>query len=138
MPLNRSTSRTSANHGMTKCGKCCYYCRQITTFLFSHIGLGTLLLGYALAGALIFQALESENEIQQRLAMLQTRQKMIRNLFNMTNQAPLLHFDLWTKNAHAILNDFELEFLHAVKFKGYDGKKIVKVISKYFNISKKL
>ena len=32
--------------------------------LFSHIGLMGMVLGYAAAGALVFQTLESENEIQ--------------------------------------------------------------------------
>ena len=106
---------------MTRCGKCCYYCRQVTTFLFSHIGLCTLLLGYALAGAFAFQAIESQHEHEQRLDMIRTRNDMIIELSKMTNHSSILNSEDWIRNAAVILEEFEKKFLHAVKFKGYDG-----------------
>lgn len=107
---------------MTKCGKCCYYCRQVTTFLFSHIGLCTLLLGYALMGAFTFQALEYQHEQEQRLDMIRTQSQLIIELSNMTNHSMFLNREHWIRNATNILNVFEKKFLHAVKFKGYDGE----------------
>lgn len=112
---------SSATRTLTKCGKCCYYFRQVITFLFSHIGLGTLLLGYALVGAFTFQALESKHEQQQRIEMLNIREQTILNISKMTNESLILRFDFWTDEAENILKNFEKEFLNAVKNKGYDG-----------------
>lgn len=106
---------------MTKCGKCCYYSRLVVTFLFSHIGIVALLLGYALVGAVVFRVLEAEHETLQRAEMRHRRTLMIANLSRMTNQSAVLDFKNWTLNAGKILLDFEQEFLHAVKYKGYDG-----------------
>ena len=115
-------SRPVQSSSMTRCGKCCYYCRQVTTFLFSHIGLCTLLLGYALVGAFTFQAIESQHEQEQRLDMIRTRNELIIELSNLTNHSIYLSAENWIKNATDILENFEKKFLHAVRFKGYDGK----------------
>ena len=128
-------SRTGQS-SMTRCGKCCYYCRQVTTFLFSHIGLCTLLLGYALVGAFTFQAIESQHEHEQRLDMIRTRNDLIIELSNMTNHSIILNRENWTRNAADILGKFELKFIHAVKFKGYDGKFNLKffLLMSYINL----
>ncbi len=106
---------------LTRCGKCCYYCRQVTTFLFSHIGLCTLLIGYALMGAFTFQALESKNEVRQRLEMIEIRNNMIKELWNITQSSVLLKEKEWSKEATKELEGFEKKLLEAVIRKGYDG-----------------
>ncbi|CAG2174257.1 unnamed protein product, partial [Oppiella nova] len=106
---------------LTRCGKCCYYCRQVTTFLFSHIGLCTLLIGYALMGAFTFQALELKNEEKQRLEMLTIREHMIQQLWNITQESPVLSQHEWTHAAEGKLETFEKTLLEAVLRKGYDG-----------------
>ena len=131
--------RSSAISSMTRCGKCCYYCRQVTTFLFSHIGLCALLLGYALIGAFTFQAIESQNERDQRFEMLRTRNEMILQLSNMTNHSIILNRENWTHNAEEILRQFELKLLNAVKKRGYDGEYTTFLLSlvhvRYFSIN---
>lgn len=47
-------SRTS------KCKSCC---KKFTAFLFSHVGLCALLVGYAIGGAFVFRALEAPHEV---------------------------------------------------------------------------
>ena len=106
---------------LTRCGKCCYYCRQVTTFLFSHIGLCTLLIGYALVGAFTFQALELKNEEKQRLEMLKIRDQMIEQLWNITQSSPVLRQNDWTTEAKNKLEHFEKNLLEAVLRKGFDG-----------------
>ena len=107
---------------LTRCGKCCYYCRQVSTFLFSHIGLGTLLIGYAVVGAFIFQALEKNHEERQRIDMLKYRDDMIAELWNITHRSSVLIQNDWIKDAKEQLEGFEKRLLEAVLRKGYDGK----------------
>lgn len=42
--------------------KFCYVFRKGLTFLLSHIGLISFVVGYCIMGALMFEALEAENE----------------------------------------------------------------------------
>jgi hypothetical protein len=56
-------------------GRCKTYCRELIAFLFSHLGLCLLLIGYMLMGAAIFQELESDPtahlQVPQRAVELQ-------------------------------------------------------------------
>lgn len=46
----------------TKCQYCMTGCKQLITFLLSHVGLVTLVVGYCLIGAVTFEALEAGHE----------------------------------------------------------------------------
>lgn len=46
----------------TKCQYCMTGCKQLATFLLSHVGLLTLVVGYCLIGAVTFEALEATHE----------------------------------------------------------------------------
>lgn len=49
-----------------KCSRCMSCCKKVTTFLLSHVGLISLVVGYCIMGAFTFEALESSHEIQVR------------------------------------------------------------------------
>ncbi len=117
-------SHSAALH-RTKCAKCCHYFKVVITFLFSHIGLVTLLLAYSVMGAFVFQALESENEIKQRSRMNQAQEELVSKLWEITeNPKPddVLVESKWSVNASAALREFEVALLEAVRKHGYDGK----------------
>lgn len=105
----------------SRCGKCYFYFRQITTFVFSHIGLCMLLLGYTLFGALTFREIELENEQFQRRNVTNRRYSMVDELVRMTNQTQYFNEDDWKGNAKNIVHSFELDFVIAVKYAGFDG-----------------
>lgn len=42
--------------------KCLHYCKKFITFLISRVGLMIVMIGYILAGGLIFEALEAHDE----------------------------------------------------------------------------
>ena len=116
---------------LTRCGKCCHYCRQVATFLFSHIGLCTLVIGYTLIGAFTFQALELKNEVKEREQMLRIRDQMIEQLWNITQTSPVLIQQDWTSAAKTKLEHFEKTLLEAVNRRGFDGK-IKHTFSEFF------
>lgn len=47
-----------------KCKVCIAGSKKVATFVLSHVGLISLVVGYCLIGAVIFEALESEHERQ--------------------------------------------------------------------------
>lgn len=111
---NRSANRTRLQ-------VCCYYCRLVITFLFSHVGLCTLVMGYAFLGAAVFQWLESDNARQSRKFLRPVKDRLIERLWNITEGPKMLRDDLWKQQATTLLNDFSKEMITLVQQKGYDG-----------------
>ncbi|XP_013793352.1 uncharacterized protein LOC106477314 [Limulus polyphemus] len=106
----------------TRCAKCRYYCRAGTTFLFSHIGLCGLVVGYTIMGAFTFEALEAYNERAKREEMRTERTAVVEALWDITVESSVLHEINWTERAAATLRNFEVTLVRAVRKEGYDGK----------------
>jgi len=70
----------------SRCAECCRFLRQVLSFLLSHIGLLSLVVGYCIMGAFIFEELESENELMVKRNMTKNRHQVTKNLWDITNQ----------------------------------------------------
>ena len=79
-----SYSAASGAEQQTKCGSCMKVTRSVTSFLLSHIGLLSLVVGYCIGGAFIFQELESTNELETKRIMKQKRLAMTDTLWEIT------------------------------------------------------
>lgn len=101
--------------------KCKDYCRKFVAFLFSHIGLCALVVGYSVVGALTFRALEAPYETVTRKSVRQLRENMINELWDTTLELNVLYQDNWTAIASAKLKEFQKHLIQKVK-EGYDGK----------------
>ncbi|XP_015927814.1 potassium channel subfamily K member 18-like isoform X2 [Parasteatoda tepidariorum] len=106
---------------MTKCAKCRYYCRAGSTFIFSHIGLCSLVFGYTVMGAFTFMALEAENERQKRIQMREEEEHLIEQLWLLTVSGEIINESIWFENATATLKKYEMSLVKAMKKDGYDG-----------------
>ncbi|GFT33641.1 potassium channel subfamily K member 18 [Nephila pilipes] len=106
---------------MSKCAKCRYYCRAGSTFLFSHIGLCSLVFGYTVMGAFTFEALEADNERSKRIQMREEEERVIDNLWQLTMSGEVLNESKWTENATQTLKNFEMKLVKAMRKDGYDG-----------------
>lgn len=106
----------------SRCSKCRYYCRAGTTSLMSHFGLCSLVVGYCVMGAFLFEYLEATNERNKRLEMMRWRSNLADALWELTAEAPLLDQTNWTGEAVARLRRFEVTLVQAVRKEGYDGK----------------
>lgn len=80
----------------SKCSKCQRYCRLVATFLFSHIGLCALVVGYSIIGAFTFEALEAGYERTKRQIMLKERENVVSGLWSLTSQSSVLLEENWT------------------------------------------
>ncbi|XP_013780905.1 TWiK family of potassium channels protein 7-like [Limulus polyphemus] len=106
----------------SRCAKCRYYCRTGSTFVFSHIGLCGLVVGYTIMGAFTFEALEAQNEQTKREEIRNKRSAMVEALWDITAETSVLHEANWTKQAASALREFEWTLIKAVRKEGYDGK----------------
>ena len=68
----------------SRCGSLCRFLRQVISFLLSHIGLLSLVVGYCIMGAFIFEELERENELMVKRNMTKNRHKVTDNLWEIT------------------------------------------------------
>ncbi|KAG8200208.1 hypothetical protein JTE90_024987 [Oedothorax gibbosus] len=107
---------------LSKCSKCRRYCRLVTTFLFSHIGLCGLVVGYSLLGAFTFEALEAGYERTKRQTMVKERENVVMGLWSLTATSSVLSEKNWSALATETLQDFEVTLVKAVRKDGYDGK----------------
>ena len=83
MPSVASYSACSSDPP-TKCQSCLKVTRSVTSFLLSHIGLLSLVVGYCIMGAFIFQEVEKHNEIQTKRQMKEKRLNMTDQLWEIT------------------------------------------------------
>lgn len=68
----------------SRCQGCLSFIRQLFGFLFSHIGLLSLVVGYCIMGAFIFEELEKDNEIFVKRNMTRTREAVTEQLWDIT------------------------------------------------------
>ncbi|XP_013787082.1 TWiK family of potassium channels protein 18-like [Limulus polyphemus] len=106
----------------SRCAKCQYYCRTGFTFVFSHIGLCSLVVGYTIIGAFTFEALEAQNERAKREEIVSERETIVENLWEITTKSSVLHEANWTVQVTGALRQFEWTLIKAVRKEGYDGK----------------
>jgi len=105
-----------------KCHSCLKLTRSFASFLLSHIGLLSLVVGYCIMGAFIFEELEKHNEIMTKRAMKDKRLAMTDTLWDITREMEVLHKENWTREVTFSLKKFEKSLIKALKEEGWDGK----------------
>jgi len=106
----------------SRCAGCLKVTRSITSFLLSHIGLLSLVVGYCIMGAFIFEELEKHNEILTKRNMKAKRLAMTDTLWDITRDMNVLREENWTKEVTISLKKFERHLIRALKDEGWDGK----------------
>lgn len=101
--------------------QCRNYCRAVTTFCFSHIGLCSLVFGYCIMGAFTFKQLELKNEMKNRDDVERRRNNAADELLNFNKDLLVYHTSNWTQTVTRVLNKLESDLVHAMKIEGYDG-----------------
>ncbi|GFW96653.1 uncharacterized protein TNCV_2847101 [Trichonephila clavipes] len=113
-PGSRHRKRPPEN----KCKSCC---RRFTAFMFSHVGLCALVVGYSILGAFAFQALEAPYEEQKVDEVMHKRMDTVKRLWAITDQLNVLYKENWTRQVTEEVKRFQADLVHAIK-EGYDGK----------------
>ncbi|XP_013775219.1 TWiK family of potassium channels protein 7-like [Limulus polyphemus] len=96
--------------------------RLLAVRLFSDVGICSLALSYAIVGALVFEALETQHELSARSEVRKLRIDCMRDLWRITNELNVLYEKNWTLAVDWRLTEFEQMVVNAVKNEGYDGR----------------
>ncbi|UYV61332.1 hypothetical protein LAZ67_1004422 [Cordylochernes scorpioides] len=119
MTLERKRS-TRSQPPTSKCKTCC---RRVVAFLFSHVGLCALVVGYSVLGALAFRQLESRSEQESGYHLKALRRDTVAKLWNITMNLNVLYPKNWTEMVSIEIQRFQSEVIARVK-DGYDGKEL--------------
>ena len=115
MPPEELAARTQAQ-------KCAHCCKTFLGYLFSTIGLSSMLIAYIFAGGFVFLHLEAPNEQNMKHNVQMTRKRHVEQLWNLTTEKNVLHQENWTVIAEEVMLSFQTEVFIATKENGWDGK----------------
>ncbi|XP_054719912.1 potassium channel subfamily K member 18-like [Uloborus diversus] len=101
--------------------KCKTCCKRFTAFMFSHVGLCGLVVGYSILGAFAFRALEAPFEGKKVDEVMHKRMDTVKRLWAITDQLNVLYKENWTRQVTEEVKRFQADLVHAIK-EGYDGK----------------
>ncbi|RUS89777.1 hypothetical protein EGW08_002480 [Elysia chlorotica] len=105
--------------------KCVSYCKKFVAFLFSHIGLCSLVVAYTIMGGFLFQQLESGKDMDVGITVNNKRDNVIGRFISLASdfQASESNMRNLSGEVRDTLQDFETFFYHMVKDEGYDTNK---------------
>jgi hypothetical protein len=98
-------------------------CKKFITFLFSHIGLAGLVVGYSILGGFLFQWLEAPVEETVRTQMTERKVLCVNQILTATQNFAnnLINESEFNSRLAGSLAAFQTEIVLAVKEKGWDG-----------------
>lgn len=104
----------------TKLKNCC---RSVATFMCTQVGVGGIIVGYAIVGAFGFMALETQDDSVADTVLLGVRVARNRTAGMLYTDYTNYQFNEteWRLKADGTLHDFQNQVVEAVK-KGYDGR----------------
>lgn len=113
-------------------------CKKFAAFLFSHIGLATMVVAYSIMGGFLFRELEAPAEREVKIRITEFKDDKIDDIWRLVVEvkANELRSDEikvnelkaddvkgnFTANVRRILSEFQEEVRKAVKDQGWDGK----------------
>ncbi|XP_073993610.1 two pore potassium channel protein sup-9 [Rhodnius prolixus] len=117
----RSKGSASSYHQATPREKVRDCCRKIVAFMCTQVGVGGLIVGYAVVGAFSFIAIEGAKERPEYKSVIELRANCTAQLWELTTTENVFNQTRWKMKATAILKGFQNGVAHAVKA-GYDGR----------------
>lgn len=96
-------------------------CRKLVAFMCTQVGVGGLVVGYAVVGAFCFMQIEGQAGDAQKYLVEQLRNDCSASVWNATQTFNVLSTANWTRQVTVALRNFE-EKLSVIVKKGYDGR----------------
>lgn len=97
------------------------FARKLVAFLFGHVGICGLVVGYIIMGAFAFMAIESEDQKKRYEDVVRLRETTIQNLWNITHELNVLYPSEWNESVSDQVRIFQQKIVQFV-IEGYDGK----------------
>ena len=112
--------------------RCEVFCRvfiicvkRFITFLFSHVGLTCVVVGYTILGGLIFKEIELPEEKLTRQRVIETKaaySEIITEFYYNADKDKILEKGFWNREMNKLLRDYEKEIFKYTKEKDWDGQ----------------
>lgn len=117
--INSETPRNKPREKIKNCF------RKLVAFMCTQVGVGGLIVCYAVIGAFGFIQIETQSGIDPRQEQIRNveslRQNCSRDLWNVTSYHNVLNDTAWKSEADRVIKHFQNGIAHAIK-KGYDGR----------------
>ncbi|XP_064552962.1 potassium channel subfamily K member 1 [Drosophila montana] len=111
-------SSTASNQPRKRVKRCC---RNFVTFMCTQVGVGALIVFYAICGALAFMNIEREYVDKTAAYVLELRQNYSQRLWNITEEHNLIDKPLWVNETNAVLREYQVQIAAIIK-NGYMGR----------------
>lgn len=115
-----SSTSTTASDPREKLQDCC---RKLVAFMCTQVGVGGLIVGYAVIGALAFMHIESRKEAPEVEHVNKLRYQCAFELWELTTDENIFNASSWTFRANKVVRRFQDNVTAAVK-RGYDLRKV--------------
>ncbi|XP_054266061.1 two pore potassium channel protein sup-9 [Macrosteles quadrilineatus] len=115
-----SSTSTVASDPREKLQDCC---RKLVAFMCTQVGVGGLIVGYAVVGAIAFMHIEGDKDVPETDKVNSTRYRIALRLWELTTDENVFNESAWSMRANEILKDFQGNVAEAVK-KGYDTRNV--------------
>ncbi|XP_073813978.1 potassium channel, subfamily K, member 16 [Musca autumnalis] len=111
-----NTSSTKSNRPRKRFKKCC---RNFVTFMCTQVGVGALIVIYAICGAFSFRKIEGESEDTKEAEVAGLRSTCAEELWNITETYNTLDKPTWQNSTDIILQNYQRQIATIIK-QGYD------------------
>ncbi|XP_041968054.1 TWiK family of potassium channels protein 7 [Aricia agestis] len=95
--------------------------RKFIAFMFTQVGVGALVVCYAILGAASFMHIEKDSPDEQMEKVTNLRQNCVQQLWNITNKYNVLNYTAWIQNSDKVLKVFQNNVTSAIRL-GYNGR----------------
>lgn len=97
--------------------------KKLIVFLFSHVGLCALVIAYTMLGAVVFRAIEGQQERDTNHMIWDYRKKTVDLMWDATfNHDVKFDTNQWSKQCTDAIYDFKHILVRTIQHKGYDAK----------------
>lgn len=121
VPSRGSSTSTNASDPREKLQDCC---RKLIAFMCTQVGVGGLIVCYAILGAFTFSYIEgTSKEVPELNVVNGSRYSCALKLWELTTTLNIFNKSAWTEGANNIIQDFQRTVAEAVK-KGYDTSNV--------------
>lgn len=110
---SNSTNESDPREKMKDC------CRKLVAFMFTQVGVGGVIVGYAICGAFAFQAIERKYDNEGIRKVEKLRFEIADRLWNATEQFNTLNTTAWVEEVNFYLAVYQANFTEHVR-KGYE------------------
>lgn len=115
---SRGSNSTNGSDPREKVKDCC---RKLVAFMCTQVGVGALIVGYAIIGAFAFQAIETHYNNTGITNATRLRENFAFELWNVSEQLNTFNREAWILEANSVMENFQNNFTEMVK-EGYEPR----------------